>query len=174
MRFLRVLSVALAALSAFVCSACSSSSSPGLTDNTDADGPRMPPDGSVKVTHDAGRDGHDGSHSTGPGDATLDSHVSTLDVVTGQDALLTFPDSSPYDAFTFPEAAIPHDSGGGDASGLPPCASLPDESVYCAAATDGGSAGYYTCMQGNGVYHGCSPSTVCTPLDAGGVACETP
>ncbi len=153
---------------ALAATACSSSSSSPITTTKDA--------GTKHPTHDAAkedgaaRDG--GAKDATEADASLHdsgAHKPDAHGMTKKDTGVV----SPFDAFVYPEAAIPHDAGR-DAP-VSPCEKLPDESSYCAPADGGGSStGFYTCMQGNGIYSPCAPGTVCTATDSGalGIACE--
>jgi hypothetical protein len=154
------------------------------------------PPATTKTSKDAGHHdavaGHDAAHDsaattvpdsgTGPdaftaGDARFDAgeDAKKPDARAGGERDAAKKDAlghSPFDAFTYPEAAIPHDAGH-DAP-VSRCSALPDESSYCAAPDGGGgSSGFYVCMQGNGIYSPCAPGTTCVATDSGamGIAC---
>ena len=171
----------LAASAVALLAACSSSNSsptPAKKPATDAGADAhhaTTPDAAKTEPHDGGMTSSAGPDATATGvDAGRDTGPGKSDaLMTPNDAART--DSAMhflFDAFVYPEAAIPHDTGH-DAP-LSPCSSLPDESSYCAATDGGGSStGFYVCMQGNGIYSPCSPGTTCVATDSGamGIAC---
>ena len=164
--------------------ACSSSSSSPTTGTkskdaaTDSHHAAVHDAAKVEPRPDAGAPDDSGTTADSGADAGLDSGTTTSHDahVAPHDASHADAPTHPlFDAFVYPEAAIPHDAGH-DAP-LSPCSSLPDESSYCATPDGGGSSnGFYVCVQGNGIYSACSPGTVCVPTDAGavGIACEKP
>ncbi len=156
--------------------ACSSSSSPVSSVVKDAAADHH------VAAHDAGK----GGESDAGGSTTLDasstsSSTASATATTVHDAGHSKADAhvaakdasgSPFDAFVYPEAAIPHEA----ASDAPvsPCSGLPDEASYCAPDDDAGaSVGFFVCMQGNGIYTPCAPNTACVSGGSGGgISCQ--
>jgi hypothetical protein len=164
-----LLALAAACLLAAACSSSSNGPSGTTEDGSTPDHRETAP---KDAGHDAPTEYADADAESGARPDAGHEHADAkahLDARATKDAVVR---DSPFEAFVYPEAAIPHDTGS-DAP-VSPCSALPDLSSYCAPKGDAGSTGFYVCMQGNGVYSACSPGTTCAPTDAGGVACSAP